>query len=106
MVSAISIATLENSQTVTVISTVSLTNITLVQVRATCLGARVVFTAGIRFSTAVGAFRKVFITDPTNEVANTLVIICTWTLVISTYLCHQPHCNLGIHTSPLVSVRL
>ena len=87
MVSAIAFATLENSHTVTVILTVSLVNMTLVQVRATGLGACVVFTAGIRFSAAVSAFREVFGTDPTNEVANTLMIICTWTLVIPTYVC-------------------
>jgi hypothetical protein len=87
MVSAIAIATLENSQTVTVILTVSLVNITFVHVRATGLCVCVVFTAGIRFSAAVGAFREVFATDPTNEVANTLIVICTWTLIISTYFC-------------------
>ena len=87
MVSTIVIATLENSQTVTVISTVSLVNITLVKFRATGLGACMVFIAGIGFSAAVGAFREVFATDPANEVANTLIIICTWTLVIPTNVC-------------------
>ena len=87
MVSTIVIATLENSHTVTVILTVSLVNITLVQVRATGLGAYMVFTAGIRFSAAVGTFREVLATDPTYEVANTLIVICTWTLIISTYVC-------------------
>jgi hypothetical protein len=58
-----------------------------VQVRATGIGACVVFTAGIRFSTAVGHFSEVFATFPTNEVANTLIIICTWTLIIATYVC-------------------
>jgi hypothetical protein len=87
MVSTIAIATLENSQTVTVIKTVSLVNITLVKVRATGLGACMVFTAGIGFSAAVGALRKAFATDPANEVAKTLVIICTWTLIIPTNFC-------------------
>ena len=87
MVATIVIATLEIFQTVTVILTITLTNITLVQFRATGLGACVVFIAGIRFSTAVYAFRKMFATDPTNEVAKTLFVICTWTLVISTNVC-------------------
>jgi hypothetical protein len=58
-----------------------------VKVRATGLGACVVFTAGIRFSAAVSAFREAFATDPANEVAKTLVVICTWTLVIPTNFC-------------------
>ena len=87
MVSTIAISTLEDSQTVTVILTVSLANITLVQVRTTGLGAYMVFIAGIGFSAAVDAFREVFATVPTNEVANTLIVICTWTLIISTYFC-------------------
>ena len=87
MVSTIVISTLEISQTVTVILTVSLANITLVQVRTTGLGAYMVFIAGIGFSAAVDAFRKVFATVPTNEVTNTLMIICTRTLVIPTYIC-------------------
>jgi hypothetical protein len=87
MVSTIVIATLENSQTVTVILTVSLVDITLVQVRATGLGACMVFTTGIGFSATVDAFRQVFTADPTNEVANTLFVISTWAFVISTYFC-------------------
>ena len=47
MVSTIVIATLENSLTVTVILTVSLVNSTFVLVRATGLGACMVFMAGI-----------------------------------------------------------
>ena len=87
MVSTIVIAAYENSRTVTFILTVSLTYITLVQLRATCLGACVVFTAGIRFSTTIGPFREIFATGSTHQVANTLVIICTRTLIISTYVC-------------------
>ena len=87
MVSTIAISTLENSHTVTVILTVSLVDVTLVLVRATGLGIYMVFMAGIGFSAAVGAFKEVFATDPANEDAKTLVIICAWTLVIPTYFC-------------------
>ena len=87
MVTTIAITTFENSGTVTVVLTVSLTNITLAQIRAARPGTCMIFTTGIGFSATVGAVREIFITDPTNEVANTLFIISTWTLIISTYFC-------------------